>query len=425
MRYLLLLLLLLGLSTSRLLGQTIEPGYLVLSSGDTLRGEVENSFWEEPPTNVRFRATSTAPLATYSDIQLRGIGLNSGRLLRLELLPIDRSAETAVSRLPNNPTGHQKPEQVLADVLVLGPATLLAVTLNNVHHYFVRREEQPYMEMTERLYLGSRKGSMTITDANNYKAQLALYFGDCAAATQQAGKAAFTADDLKKVVQAYNQYCSATRQTGQELQGSKNSGSKVAIRTGGVLGVRYNSVAFTGVSSSGPDFTGANADGNVHPLGGGYLDIVNTGRRLALHSALLVSQYGSRQAANVGSGTQAGRYRWRGTLASAQLGVRGFLPIGTKTQLLLGIGYEATTAWNTTSELVVAGRKTFFLPDLRGTIGYVEAGFAHSRLGFTLHTSTFNSPRYAGYSVSAWSLSAVLSYRLSADTDKRAVAETH
>ncbi|UOQ73335.1 hypothetical protein [Hymenobacter cellulosilyticus] len=71
----------------RLQAQTIEPGYVVLSSGDTLRGEVENAFWEDPPASVRFRSAPTVELITYSALQLRGLGLVSGRHLRLELLP--------------------------------------------------------------------------------------------------------------------------------------------------------------------------------------------------------------------------------------------------------------------------------------------------------------------------------------------------
>jgi hypothetical protein len=45
--------------------QTFESGYLVLQRGDTLRGEIENAFWEEPPATVRFRATATAPLLPF------------------------------------------------------------------------------------------------------------------------------------------------------------------------------------------------------------------------------------------------------------------------------------------------------------------------------------------------------------------------
>ncbi|MCB2380094.1 hypothetical protein LGH70_21040 [Hymenobacter sp. BT635] len=164
-----LLLLLSFTCFSGLRAQTIEPGYLVLSSGDTLRGELENDFWENPPSAVRFRSAPTAELTLYSALQLRGLGLTSGRRLRLETLPLDRSATTDVNSLPDNSRSHQKPEQVLADVLVDGPATLLGVTLGSVHHFFVRREAHPYFEMTERNYVKLHKGAQVIADANNYK----------------------------------------------------------------------------------------------------------------------------------------------------------------------------------------------------------------------------------------------------------------
>ena len=37
--------------------RTFEPGLLVRSNGDTLRGEIENGFWTEPPAFIRYRGT--------------------------------------------------------------------------------------------------------------------------------------------------------------------------------------------------------------------------------------------------------------------------------------------------------------------------------------------------------------------------------
>ena len=41
--------------------QTFEPGLLVRSDDDTLRGEIENDFWTEPPALIRYRTTPNSP----------------------------------------------------------------------------------------------------------------------------------------------------------------------------------------------------------------------------------------------------------------------------------------------------------------------------------------------------------------------------
>ena len=50
--------------------QTYEPGLLVRSTGDTLRGEIENGFWTEPPAFIRYRSTPNSPSQVLSQLLL-------------------------------------------------------------------------------------------------------------------------------------------------------------------------------------------------------------------------------------------------------------------------------------------------------------------------------------------------------------------
>ena len=84
--------LLLGFAT-RSHAQTFEPGLLVRSNGDTLRGEIENSFWTESPLSVRFRRSAEGPAEVFKPRQLRSFSLASGQYFRYEALPIDHAAE--------------------------------------------------------------------------------------------------------------------------------------------------------------------------------------------------------------------------------------------------------------------------------------------------------------------------------------------
>ncbi|PJJ52867.1 hypothetical protein [Hymenobacter chitinivorans] len=404
--------------------QTIEPGYLVLSSGDTLRGEVENDFWEDPPTAVRFRPTPTTALTTYSTLQLRGLGLGSGRRLRLELLPLDRSATTTVGHLPSSARSFQKPEQVLADVLVEGPASLLGVTLQGVHHFFVRREAQPYFEMTERNYLKLQNGVQVVADANNYQGQLLLYFGDCPAATAATARAPFTAAGLTTVVQAYNRECSATRQAGQELAADKVPANRTIIRAGLLAGVRYNSFQFDGAPGAATDVAGLNADGRVHAQFGAYADVVGGGRRLALHTALLASRFGHAQPVSLRYSKGTGSFIYRGTLLNLQVGLRRFVALSPTTQFIYGGGYEINGYLRPESEITYGASKDDFLVGFRGTaLPYLEVGLVHHRFGLQVHSRLYQDQYYADYRVSVWALGAVLSYRLSADTDQPAAGK--
>lgn len=78
--------------------------------------------------------------------------------MRHELLPVDRYAETRYSFLNYGDVRRQKPDSVLADVLVLGPASLQGASLEGTEHYWVQRHGQPHLELSGRRYLGLVNG---------------------------------------------------------------------------------------------------------------------------------------------------------------------------------------------------------------------------------------------------------------------------
>lgn len=409
--------------------QTFEPGYLVLQHGDTLRGEVENDFWEEPPTTVRFRTTAATPLATYSGEFIESLYLSSGRLFRRETLPLDRAAETKTDLLAYSVVRRQQPESVLADVLVLGPASLRSLTLSGTRHFFVQRAGQPYLELAARNYLVNKDGATRIADANDFKSQLLRYFGDCEAVTHRLDKTDFTAESLTGLVQAYNLHCSEARQAGREIAiRGKAPQPPVAVQIGVQAGLRLNSLRFDGQDQANAVLDGANPDAQVHPQLGFYADVVNGRRRLALHSAAMVSRFGQREPVAIAANNLTGSYEWRGTLVAMQLGLRGFLPVGSQVRLLAGVGYEFNSFWGSYSALNFGADQDGFIYEFHSTgLPYLEAGLSRQRFAFTVlgriyqdetFTVSYSSPSgsiKSTYAYTPWSLSATLSYRFNAD----------
>ncbi|WP_073110108.1 hypothetical protein [Hymenobacter daecheongensis] len=123
--------------------QTYEPGLLVQANGDTLRGEIENSFWTEPPTFIHYRPTATSPSQLFQPRQLRALSFTGGRSFRYVIVPIDHAAETRLDRLPRGNYFEVRTDSLLAEVLLEGPAELLRVTRPGATHYLLRRPSQP------------------------------------------------------------------------------------------------------------------------------------------------------------------------------------------------------------------------------------------------------------------------------------------
>lgn len=365
--------------------QVYEPGFLVRSGGDTLRGEIENAFWTEPPRFVYFRTTSSASSEAYLPKQLQAFGLTAGRYFRLEALPIDHAARAKVGDLPYDNRTEIRVDTVLAEVLIDGDVKLERVQLPQLTHYFLLRPNQPTLDLSERKYLRkSVDGAWRLTDGNNYHGQLAVYFGDCAAAHAAAQQAPFTAQGLAAVVETYNKTCAPTSaRPNRNLFANATAHGSIGFQGGVLGGVRYNRIESNAIENAGPC-----VDCRPHPFAGFYAELLQPGRTLALYGEITLSNFNGRGAQFQGH-TPMQRdvylpFDYKAWLVTSRLGIRLFAPLPHEQQLLFGLGYELnfmvsptvttpTGTWQTAPlELGMGYAKTTMLP-------YVGLGWRNQR----------------------------------------------
>ena len=333
------LLVLVFLMGYRAQAQAYEPGWLVRTNGDTLRGELANAFWQEAPTFVRYRPAAAGASQLFQAGQLRAFGLVGGRYFRHELLLLDQAAETRLQALPQGNHVEMRADSVLAEVLLTGPAELLRVVRPGAAHYEVRRPGRPPLQLSERKYLIENKagGTWSMADGNNYRSQLELYFADCPAASQAATTAAFTAEGLSAVVQAYATACSPARQPARTWAAPATR-RRGAFQAGVLAGGRYNHLALpTGNATECTDC-------GLHPFAGLYAELLQPSRTTAFYGELSLSTFRGREAYTVGIGPtgfpQREYFTYRGTLGTARLGVRFLPPLPHDQHLVLGLGIE-------------------------------------------------------------------------------------
>lgn len=387
----LLLLLSLGLATvgNQVRAQVFRPGWVLLTQGDTLRGELEDNAWEEAPEQVRFRAAAGAAISTYAVPDIKAFRLREGRYFRYETLPLDREAQKELHYLTYTLKRNPQPEAFLAEVLVDGPASLLRTAVADVQHYYVRREGRPVLELAERYYIREKEGRQKIVDGNNYQGELLTYFGDCPAAVQAIGR--FDVPALVAVVQAYNRQCAVPPQPGIEYRRADHR-----LTGGFALGLvgcgRYTSAQLQAEPASATaTLAGHDIGGGTQPIGGVFADILAPGRHFALHFTGLFTRVGRyEQIATPSQGLVAelnnritmlefrwgGRYFW----SSTRQGQRFFAGSGFSVPVALGRS-EATLFYYDASQQFLDGS---YVPDAYpfGLLPYLEVGVQQGR--FTL-----------------------------------------
>ena len=321
--------------------QAFEPGLLVRSNGDTLRGEIENGFWVEPPAFIRFRPTPDGPTQQFAPRQLCRVSFTGGRLFRYEGLPIDHAAKAKVGSLPYENLPDIRVDSLLAEVLVDGPVSLVRVALFALPvHYLLLSPDRLPLDLSERKYLRQAVDkAWLLTNGNNYRGQLGVYFGQCPAAYSTAQRVPFTAAGLTEVVQAYNTACSPAQKAGRNLLALATPRHLTAFQGGVLGGMRYNRLESYAGSLAGPC-----VDCQPHPFGGLYAELLQPSRTSAVYGELSLSRFESKGAHRAGytaTGSYAfDRFDYRAWLATARIGVRYFAPMPHEQQLLVGFGFE-------------------------------------------------------------------------------------
>lgn len=315
--------------------QVYEPGFLVRSTGDTLRGELENGFWTEAPTFIRYRRAAGSPSTLFQASQLRAFSFTKGRYFRHEALSLDQAAETRLENLLHGSYIRMRTDSVLAEVLLSGPTELLRVVRPGATHYELRRPGHPALSLSERKYLSQlRNGAWVITDGNNYHNQLALYFIDCLAASEAAQAAPFTAAGLVAVAQAYTTACAPNQPLGHSWVAQAAPKRREAFRAGVLAGLRYNRLESPASSVAGC------TDCGLHPFGGFYAELLQPSRTTAFYGELSLSSFRNQGAMDVMGNNVYETFDYRALLATARIGVRFLPPLPHDQQLVLGLGFE-------------------------------------------------------------------------------------
>ena len=141
----LFLTLLLGLGATAARAQAdFRPGYVVLPSGDTLRGEVDYRGALRNSLLCKFRPTAGATVQLLQPKALRAFGYRGGDAYRTALTPLPDSGQ-----IPLQP---RVPRPFFLQVLVDGPAVLYARRDETDHnHYYLQQETAVTQPVTELL----------------------------------------------------------------------------------------------------------------------------------------------------------------------------------------------------------------------------------------------------------------------------------
>lgn len=185
----------------------VRSGYVVLNSGDTVRGFVHDLEWLVNPASVNFQRTTTDAVTTYSVGDIVSFYTSRGALYQSLTVAYDASSRNLKLLEHTREPSQLKEEKVFVEVLVRSMLSLYRTAdTNGRPHYYMQVDDEPLTELLSREYLTNdpASGKAKLASYPKYRQQLLNYAVSCTALRTRIQKLRYTDDALKQIVKDIN-----------------------------------------------------------------------------------------------------------------------------------------------------------------------------------------------------------------------------
>lgn len=211
-------LLICALQTTAFAQKNFLPGGIVLQNGDTLSGQIDYRDWDLTPSQIQFKAGSTAATQAYTAQTIAGFFLTKPGVIYQSAVVYLNQESTKESELPTygsvgEATRGYQPVQdtVFLEVLARGQVNLFEYTDHNQNHFLAQPQGDTIRELVNRKiivndYLSSQpvyRKPMQVS-LQPYRQQLQLLTLDCQARKTDFNKVSYFRENLIRLVDGYN-----------------------------------------------------------------------------------------------------------------------------------------------------------------------------------------------------------------------------
>jgi hypothetical protein len=224
---------------SLLAQSNFRRGYVVLASGDTLRGQVDLRGAQRNARISRFRSVGTTTVTEYQPPQLRGYGALGSQVYQSAVVTLVDSL--ARQSLLTNTVRDSIRLPVFLEVLVQGPASLLYLRdSKNNDHYYLQLRAGLLQELIQATQQTEVKGHIYQQKTTHYRRTLANAMQSCLAVQATISNLPYFESDMIRLVQQYNSCVGGVSVAPASASREKN------VRLGVLLGGESSQLIFYG-----------------------------------------------------------------------------------------------------------------------------------------------------------------------------------
>lgn len=223
-----------------------RPGYVVSSTGDTLKGLVNDGTEVKNARQCAFKAAAEEPPRQYGSDQLNGYGFTDGKMYESRRIRVDSTTA----------------ETVFVELLVKGRLSLYHYKVGN--HYFAGKSPEELVKLTRVEKTIERDGVPFVVVREFYKGTLIYMTLDCPQLKRKIDRLPFGHTDLLRIVHEYNT-CTGTSAS------FRTKRKFVTAKAGLTGGFNRSRLRFSTDEVKYDYLTKASLDVNAYPFAGLYV----------------------------------------------------------------------------------------------------------------------------------------------------------
>lgn len=266
--------------------KSFEPGYLIASPSDTIRGYIDYKNWSRNPETINFKTSPDEKAKTYGLSDMEGFGVHGENYIKAHVEV--NISPTDIDKLSSSPV----PEVVktVAFLLVVknGPKSLFYLKDNNGKvQLYIREKEGAYQLLINHKYLAGN-GSEKVVNVTYYREQLKNFFSDCTGLIADQKTFPYSQQSIGKVFDRFYEKCSSQRTPATSYKPTSS-----LIQVGVVVGLSSSKLSFEG--SVEPELVNGDFPLSNKVSGGVFLNYVfpRLKQRASLYNELAFTSYKS------------------------------------------------------------------------------------------------------------------------------------
>ena len=263
--------------------KSFEPGYLLISPTDTVKGFIDYRNWSNNPETISFKTSEQEQAKTYGFADLAGFYVHGENYVKAEV-DVDISP-SSVDELSHSPSPQIK--KMIAFLLIVnrGSKSLYYLrTKNSKVHLYISDQPGSYQLLINYRYLS---GTNQIVSASQYKDQLKKFFSNCEGLIPDRITFSLSTNAISKIFDRFYEKCSS------EKPAASYEREPIVIELGLLAGLSASKLRFKGTYT--PDIINSNFPPSYNASGGLFLNwmLPRLRQRFSLYNELGFTSYKS------------------------------------------------------------------------------------------------------------------------------------